>query len=79
MAPLQGLSRRYWFSQLQDPAADLKTAAQFHRAILIATSEGDEDRAADASKALNTYLTEFAIASVRRLGSHSQAVHQAPA
>lgn len=59
MAPLQGLSRRFWFAHLQDPGEELATAASLHRAILHAIADGDEDKAASASLRLNDYLVEF--------------------
>jgi hypothetical protein len=47
MAPLQGLSRRFWFANLRDVAAELRAGA------------------AQASLALNDYLTDFAHRTLR--------------
>lgn len=60
MAPLQGLSRRFWFANLRDVAADLRDGADRHIAILRAIHDQDAERAAQASFALNDYLVEFA-------------------
>jgi DNA-binding GntR family transcriptional regulator len=60
MAPLQGLSRRFWFANLDDVAADLREGADKHVAILRAICAGDADAAAAASLALNDYLVQFA-------------------
>ena len=59
MAPLQGLSRRFWFSNLVDVAGGLQRAATLHVATLNAITKGDEAAAAAASLELNDYLTEF--------------------
>ncbi|MEU0156687.1 GntR family transcriptional regulator [Micromonospora fulviviridis] len=65
MAPLQGLSRRFWFAHLRNPGEDLRAAADLHGAILRATCDGNEDDAAAASLALNNYLTQFAHDTIR--------------
>jgi DNA-binding GntR family transcriptional regulator len=59
MAPLQALSRRFWFANLRDVPADLRRGADAHIAILTAISKQDADAAAQASLRLNDYLTEF--------------------
>lgn len=70
MAPLQGLSRRFWFGNLPDPAADLATAARLHHDILAAIAEGDGDAAEAASLALSDYLFEFTYATLPQRGGH---------
>jgi DNA-binding GntR family transcriptional regulator len=60
MAPLQGLSRRFWFGNLVDPGDDLTRAAQLHHAILASIAAGDADAAEAASLALSDYLIDFA-------------------
>lgn len=65
MAPLQGLSRRFWFANLRDVAADLRDGADKHVAILRAIHAQDSDTAAEASLALNDYLVEFAHRTLR--------------
>jgi DNA-binding GntR family transcriptional regulator len=60
MAPLQGLSRRFWFGHLSNPTEDLRQAAQLHHDILAAIADGDPDAAHAASIALSDYLFEFA-------------------
>jgi DNA-binding GntR family transcriptional regulator len=65
MAPLQGLSRRFWFANIKDPEVELKRASTLHRSTLLAISVGDEQAAAAASLALNDYLTEFTYQTLR--------------
>lgn len=59
MAPLQGLSRRFWFGNLSSPADDLKRAANLHHDILAAIAAGDAEAAHTASVALSDYLFGF--------------------
>jgi DNA-binding GntR family transcriptional regulator len=66
MAPLQGLSRRFWFSNLREVASDLRDGAERHIAILRAVCQQDAEGAAAASLALNDYLVEFAHRTLRR-------------
>ncbi len=66
MAPLQGLSRRFWLTHVVDEVAEVKSGTLLHGAILSAILEGDADAAEEASHALNDYLVEFAYASIRR-------------
>lgn len=70
MAPLQGLSRRFWFGQLRDPATELSLAAELHVNVLRATGDADPDRASKASLALNDYLVEFTYSTLKRPRSH---------
>lgn len=65
MAPLQGLSRRFWFANLVDPVAEMRLAARLHAATLRAIGRGDEPGASAASLAVNDYLTEFAYRTLR--------------
>jgi DNA-binding GntR family transcriptional regulator len=65
MAPLQGLSRRFWFANLREETADLRAGADKHVAILRAIHAGDERQSARASLALNDYLVEFAHRTLR--------------
>lgn len=64
MAPLQGLSRRFWFGNLTDPHQDLAEAAKLHAAILTAIAAGDAEAAEAASIALSDYLLTFAYATL---------------
>ena len=70
MAPLQGLSRRFWFANLKDHAVELRAASQLHAATLRAIGGGNEQAAAAASLALNDYLSEFAYRTLRRVDEH---------
>jgi len=65
MAPLQGLSRRFWFANISDRPRELMIASEKHSATLRAISQGDEEAAAAASLALNDYLTDFAYRTLR--------------
>jgi DNA-binding GntR family transcriptional regulator len=65
MAPLQSLSRRFWFGALRDPQHDLKIAGQLHGDILRAIGDADPTRASQASLALNDYLVEFCYATLK--------------
>ncbi|NGP05765.1 GntR family transcriptional regulator [Rhodococcus sp. 14C212] len=64
MAPLQGLSRRYWFAHLRTDPDDVAIAIDRHSELLTAIGEQDRERAAAAARSLIDYLTEFAYASV---------------
>lgn len=64
MAPLQGLSRRFWFGHLGNVAEDLDRAAELHHNILAAIAAGEADVAHAASMALSDYLFEFTYATL---------------
>ncbi|UTW11971.1 GntR family transcriptional regulator [Marinobacterium rhizophilum] len=64
--PLQGLSRRFWFAHIQSFKRELRIAGELHSATLKAICHGDESKAAEASLAVNDYLTEFAYHTIRR-------------
>jgi DNA-binding GntR family transcriptional regulator len=66
MAPLQGLSRRFWFTHVVNEAVEIKTGAQLHSAILRTILDRDPLAAEQASHELNDYLVEFAYRSLRR-------------
>lgn len=66
--PLQGLSRRFWFAHIQSVDQEFTTAGKLHAATLEAICQGDQERAAKSSLALNNYLTDFAYQSIRRGG-----------
>lgn len=66
MLPLQGLSRRFWIVHAREENNDILRGRDLHRAILTAISERDAEAATAASRALNDYLVEFALAVVAR-------------
>jgi len=71
MAPLQALSRRFWFAHLPDVTTHLAQAARMHSAILQAVAHGDESVAVAASHRLNDYLIDVtyqALSAPRRTG-----------
>ncbi|MCG9559726.1 GntR family transcriptional regulator [Vibrio kanaloae] len=63
MAPLQGLSRRFWFAY-KNHTSDLAQASSLHAAVLRAVSHTDADEAVLASHRLNDYLTDVAYRSI---------------
>lgn len=63
MAPLQGLSRRFWFAY-KNQDSDLVDASSHHMAILRAVSHTDAEEAVSASHRLNDYLTDMAYRSI---------------
>lgn len=66
MAPLQGLSRRFWFTHVTDVETEIKAGASLHVAILRAILARDADTAEAASHDLNDYLVDFSYATLRR-------------
>lgn len=66
MAPVQGLSRRFWLTHVADDDQEIATGGTLHREILEAIVDGDAARAEDASLALNDYLVQFTYDSLRR-------------
>jgi len=58
MAPLQGLSRRFWFAN-KNASNDLTQAASLHASVLRAVCHTDTSEAVDASHQLNDYLTDM--------------------
>lgn len=65
MAPLQGLSRRFWFTHVIDQQTEITTGSKLHSQILQAIIERDPDTAEAASMSLNDYLVEFAHGSLQ--------------
>ncbi|MDA8386187.1 MAG: GntR family transcriptional regulator [Actinomycetota bacterium] len=65
MAPLQGLSRRFWLAYLRRPEAEIKIASGLHRNILQAILNEDAESGREASVALNDYLVDFSLRTVR--------------
>lgn len=63
MAPLQGLSRRFWFAY-KNQDSDLIDASSHHAAVLRAVSHTDAEEAVLASHRLNDYLTDMAYRSI---------------
>ncbi|MFK0009442.1 GntR family transcriptional regulator [Paenarthrobacter sp. NPDC090520] len=70
MAPLQGLSRRFWITHVRDEQVEISQGSELHASILRSVLERDAEKAEKASHALNDYLVEFAYRTVRpRIGS----------
>ncbi|HWC22844.1 MAG TPA: GntR family transcriptional regulator [Flexivirga sp.] len=65
IAPLQGLSRRFWLTHVVDRPAEIATGSGLHARILRAILERDADAAETASHALNDYLIDFSYATLR--------------
>ena len=66
MAPLQGLSRRFWLAHLRDAPGEIRRGSAHYLAILKAIAAGDRRAAERSSLSLNDYLVEFAYATIRR-------------
>ena len=66
MAPLQGLSRRFWFTHVINEETEIKTGSTLHTAILQDILKRDADAAENASHDLNDYLVEFSYSSLKR-------------
>ncbi len=66
MAPLQGLSRRFWFAHVVDDAAEIKAGSTLHSVLLRAIVAENADVAEAASHQLNDYLVEFAYGTLKR-------------
>lgn len=72
MAPLQGLSRRFWLAHLRDDrASEVRQGSTYYLAILRAVLTRETAAAERASVALNDYLVEFACATIRRPSTSS--------
>lgn len=67
IAPLQGLSRRFWFAHVRDEAREIATGARLHRSILSAILATDVDAAITAVEALNDYLVRFAYSTIEQM------------
>ncbi|MDQ0145564.1 MULTISPECIES: GntR family transcriptional regulator [Pseudarthrobacter] len=65
MAPLQGLSRRFWITHVRDEQAEISQGSRLHAQILRAILNRETEDAEKASHALNDYLVEFAYRTVR--------------
>jgi DNA-binding GntR family transcriptional regulator len=64
MAPLQGLSRRFWITHVRDERAEITHGSRLHARILRAILDRDSEAAEKASYALNDYLVDFAYRTV---------------
>ncbi|MER3355869.1 MAG: GntR family transcriptional regulator [Hoeflea sp. D1-CHI-28] len=65
MAPLQGLSRRFWISRLKDRTREIRIGSKLHIQTLKAIVAQDSASAEKASQDLNDYLINFALDSIR--------------
>lgn len=65
LAPLQGLSRRFWFAHVVDVDAEIKRGSILHTTILRSILDRDADASEAASRELNDYLVEFSYATLR--------------
>ncbi|WP_210604606.1 GntR family transcriptional regulator [Brevibacterium oceani] len=65
MLPLQNLSRRYWVSNIIDPAPEITTSSACHARMLRGAADRDPESAEAAAYELNDYLVDFATRSAR--------------
>lgn len=70
MAPLQGLSRRFWLLHLSMGSAEMLRGKAHHLAVLAAVLDRDAQLAQQASWALNDYLVDFSVNVLRDRTSH---------
>ncbi|RGE24387.1 GntR family transcriptional regulator [Leucobacter sp. wl10] len=70
MAPLQGLSRRFWLTHLADGSSEMHRGKQHHLRALEAVLRRDMQAAQQASWALNDYLVEFSVDVLRERAMH---------
>ncbi|OMH30588.1 GntR family transcriptional regulator [Tersicoccus sp. Bi-70] len=66
MAPLQGLSRRFWHAHVRDVQAEIQRGSLLHADILRAVTARDPDGAEQASHALIDYLVAFSFATINQ-------------
>jgi DNA-binding GntR family transcriptional regulator len=64
LAPLQGLSRRFWIAHVVDEEAEIEAGSRLHVTTLEALLARDAEAAEHASHALNDYLVSFAYAAL---------------
>lgn len=64
IAPLQGLSRRFWFTHVRDEQREITKGAALHHAILSAILDRQPERAVASVTKLNDYLVEFACSTI---------------
>ena len=60
LAPVQGLSRRFWIAHVVDERAEIENGARCHIEIVMAILANSPDDAEQASLDLNDYLVAFA-------------------
>lgn len=65
IAPLHGLSRRYWYSHLRDASHEIGLGSALYATTFAAVLDRDEAAAEGAALRLNDYLVEFTWASLR--------------
>ncbi|GAA3689185.1 hypothetical protein GCM10022376_31090 [Yimella lutea] len=66
IAPLQGLSLRFWFSRVE--SAEIAMGSRLHAMMLQSVLDSDSDSAEKASLALNDYLAHAAGLTVECVG-----------
>lgn len=66
IAPLHGLSRRFWLTHVVDEETEIKSGATLHLTILRAILERDPDTGEAAARELNDYLVDFSCAALHR-------------
>lgn len=64
IAPLHGLSRRFWYSHLTDTSQDIAIGSHLYSTIFQAILHRDEDTAEKTALHLNDYLVHFTYASL---------------
>ncbi|WP_449281848.1 GntR family transcriptional regulator [Leucobacter sp.] len=76
MAPLQGLSRRFWLTHLAGGSSEMHRGKEHHLRALEAVLRRDPQAAQQASWALNDYLVEFSLDVLRERATHGADVRE---
>lgn len=71
LAPLQGLSRRFWLIHIVDEEREIGSGAALHINVLRAIVARDAATAEAASLALNDYLVDFAYGTLHHAAAHN--------
>lgn len=67
IAPLQGLSRRFWIAHVRDETREIAMGARLHLGILTGVLAADVDAAVAGVEALNDYLVQFAYSTIESM------------
>lgn len=69
IAPLHGLTRRFWYSHLTDASHEIAIGSQLYARLFTAILDGDATRAESTANELNDYLVNFTYSTLKRPGS----------
>lgn len=69
IAPLHGLTRRFWYSHLTDASHEISIGSELYARLFTASLDGDATAAESTSHELNDYLVNFTYSALKRPGS----------